>query len=50
MRSISCAIISFVLFYMALRFKKDCWKARGCLAILSFVMIGAAFILMVFGL
>lgn len=29
MRSISCAIISFVLFYIALHFKKNHWKQRG---------------------
>ena len=49
MRSISCAIISFVLFYMAVKFRKDCWKAIGLLGILSFIMLAIAFVFMVFG-
>lgn len=50
MRSISCAIISFVLFYMALNCNKSCWKIRGSLAILSGIMLGIAFVFMVFGI
>ena len=50
MRSISCAIISFVLFYIALHFKKNHWKQRGLLIILSLIMVGTAMILMIFGM
>lgn len=50
MRSISCAIISFVLFYMAMNFRKDCWKAIGLLGILSFIMLAIAFVFMVSGI
>lgn len=49
MRSISCAIISFVLFYMALCFKKY-YTARGVLILLSFILIGIAIVLMIFGM
>lgn len=50
MRSIGCAIISFVLFYMALCFKKDHYTAKGFLIFLSYILIGIAIILMVFGM
>lgn len=50
MRSIGCAIISFVLFYIVKNIKKDCWKIRGSLAILSGIMLGIAFVFMVFGI
>lgn len=49
MRSISCAIISFVLFYMALCFKKY-YAAKGSLILLSFILIGIAIVLMIFGM
>lgn len=50
MRIISYTIISFVLFYMAMKFRKDCWKAIGLLGILSFIMLAIAFVFMVFGI
>ena len=50
MRSISCAIISFVLFNMALNFKKEHLIERGFLAFLSLVMLVMAFVFMVCGI
>lgn len=50
MRSISCTIISFVLFYMALNCNKSCWKTRVLLGALSIIMLAIAFIFMVFGI
>lgn len=50
MRSVSCAIISFVLFYMALRFKEKDYIVKGLLIFISFIMIGIAIILMILGM
>ncbi len=50
MRSVSCAIISFVLFYMALCFKGKYYTAKGVLIFISFIMIGIAIILMILGM
>ena len=50
MRSISCAIISFVLFHIAQNLRNDCWKAKGLSCILSIIMVGIAIILMIFGM
>lgn len=48
MRSISCAIISFVLFYIALHFR--CAVYKGFLALLSIIMLVIAFVFMMFGI
>lgn len=53
MRSISSAIISFVIFYMGLCIPKKEIKqrmTRGCLFCLSFIMLIIAIILMILGL
>ena len=53
MRSISSAIISFVIFYIGLCLPKDERKqrmTRGCLFYLSFIMLIIAFTLMILGL
>ena len=53
MRSISSAIISFVIFYIGLCSPKDERKqcmTRGCLFYLSFIMLIIAFTLMILGL
>ncbi len=53
MRSISSAIISFVIFYIGLCLPKDERKqrmTRGCLFCLSFIMLIIAFTLMILGL
>ena len=50
MRSISCAIISFVLFYIALHFKKEYYTKKVFLILLSCILIGIAIILMIFGM
>lgn len=53
MRSVSSAIISFVIFYIGLcldkKERKDC-ITRGALFCISYMMLVAAFILMIFGL
>ena len=53
MRSISSAIISFVIFYIGLCLPKKEIKQcmiRGCLFCLSFIMMIIAFTLMILGL
>lgn len=53
MRSISSAIISFVIFYIGLCLPKKEIKQRmirGCLFCLSFIMLIIAFTLMILGL
>lgn len=50
MRSIVCALISYVLFYMAINIKKEWCAVRGFLALLSFTMITVAIVLMIFGI
>lgn len=53
MRSVSSAIISFVIFYIGLCLPKKERKqhmTRGCLFCLSFIMLIIAIILMILGL
>lgn len=50
MRSIVCALISYVLFYMAINIKKEWNTVRGFFALLSFIMIAVAIILMIVGI
>ena len=50
MRSICCALIAYVLFYMAINIKKEWNTVRGFLALLSFIMIALSIILMIFGI
>ncbi len=53
MRSVSSAIISFVIFYMGLCWSKKERKdriARSVLFSISYMMLVVAFILMIFGL
>lgn len=49
MKSICCALISYVLFYIALNFKQKYSALKGLFALLSIVMIILAIILMIFG-
>ena len=50
MRSICCALIAYVLFYMAINIKKEWNMVRGFLALLSFIMITVSIILMIVGI
>ena len=50
MRSICCALISYVLFYMTINIKKEWCTVRGFIALVSFVMITVSIILMIFGI
>lgn len=50
MRSICCALIAYVLFYMVINIKKERGTVRGFLAFLSFIMITVAIILMIVGI
>lgn len=49
MRSIACAIISFVIFYMATKIKNTEIELRETYAITSHIFLIAAIILMMFG-
>ena len=48
MRSISCAIISLTLFYMAVNINKKYEVIRGLFALVSVVMIVISTVLMIF--
>ena len=50
MRSICCALIAYVLFYMAINIKKEWCTVRGFYALWSFIMITVSMILMIVGI
>ena len=50
MRSICCALITYVLFYMAINIKKEWYTVRSFLALLSLIMITVSIILMIVGI
>nr|DAZ52766.1 MAG TPA: hypothetical protein [Caudoviricetes sp.] len=49
MRSISCILISFVMYYMALYTNMTKLTLRGALVCLSYCMLVASIILMIIG-
>ena len=49
MRSISCALISYVMFYIAVHTIKSKWRLRSVLTFLSLCMLAASIGLMVAG-
>lgn len=49
MRSIACAIISFVIFYIAGHTKKDAIMLRGAYSLTAHVFLALAIILMILG-
>ena len=49
MRSICCALIAYILFYMAIYMKKERCM-RGFFVFLSFIMITVSIILMIVGI
>lgn len=50
MRSICCALITYVLFYMAIHMKKEWCVVRGFFVHWSFIMITVSIILMIVGI